>query len=132
MRIFLACHCLSSSVNSSVSLFMRVILQIRMVNKRFCRNTLFYTFLRNIILSRFFLKPSYLNISKCFFWRTKMCWFWTKKITRSNFFYINTTGKNRYLLNVLKWPDTLWKSCSSCCKILKVCLTISGRYSLKA
>ena len=27
--------------------------------------------------------------------------------------------------NVLKWSDTLWKSWSICCKIFKVCLTIS-------
>ena len=29
-----------------------------------------------------------------------------------------------------KWSDTLSKSCSICCKIFKVCLTILGHYPL--
>ena len=31
---------------------------------------------------------------------------------------------NPLLRNVVKWSDTLSKSCSKCCKIFKVCLTI--------
>ena len=34
------------------------------------------------------------------------------------------------MLNVPKWSDTLQKSCSKCCKIFKVCLTILGHYIL--
>ena len=33
--------------------------------------------------------------------------------------------------NVPIWPDTLKRSCSICCKISKVCLTILGLYALK-
>ena len=33
--------------------------------------------------------------------------------------------------NVSKWSDTLQKSCSKCCKIFKVCLTILGHYAIK-
>ena len=33
--------------------------------------------------------------------------------------------------NVPKWSDTLQKSCSKCCKIFKVCLTILAHYALK-
>ena len=29
------------------------------------------------------------------------------------------------------WSDTLKKSCSKCCNIFKVCLTILGHYALK-
>ena len=32
--------------------------------------------------------------------------------------------------NVSKWLDTLQKSCSICCKVFKVCLTILGRYAI--
>ena len=31
---------------------------------------------------------------------------------------------NSLLWNVVKWPNTLLKSCSKCCKNFKVCLTI--------
>ena len=33
--------------------------------------------------------------------------------------------------NVPKLSDTVQKCCSICCKILKLCLTIFGRYTLK-
>ena len=33
--------------------------------------------------------------------------------------------------NVWKWSGTLWKSCNICCKIFKVCLTISKNYASK-
>ena len=54
----------------------------------------------------------------------------------NNKFYI-LLGKKSDLFNPLmhnapKWSDTLKKSCSICCKIFKVCLTILGRYALKA
>ena len=32
--------------------------------------------------------------------------------------------------NVTKWSDTVLKSCSKCCKIFKLCLTILGHYEL--
>ena len=38
---------------------------------------------------------------------------------------------NPFVYNVLKWSDTVIKSCSLSCKIFKVCLAILGRYSLK-
>ena len=38
---------------------------------------------------------------------------------------------NHLLRNVLKWSDTLKKSCSKCCKILKVCLTILRHCEVK-
>ena len=38
---------------------------------------------------------------------------------------------NPLMNNVLKWLDTLQKSCSKCCKIFKVCLTILAHYALK-
>ena len=38
---------------------------------------------------------------------------------------------NPLMLNVPKWYDTLLKSCSICCKIFKVSLTILGHYALK-
>ena len=38
---------------------------------------------------------------------------------------------NRLMHNVPKSSDTLSKSCSKFCKILKVCLTILGHYELK-
>ena len=38
---------------------------------------------------------------------------------------------NPLMNNVLKWLDTLQKSCSKCCKIFKVCLTILRHYALK-
>ena len=38
---------------------------------------------------------------------------------------------NPLMHNVLKWSDTLQKSCSICCKIFKVCLTILRRYALR-
>ena len=39
---------------------------------------------------------------------------------------------NILMHNVPKWSDTLLKSCTICCKIFKVCLTILGFYALKA
>ena len=33
--------------------------------------------------------------------------------------------------NVTKWSDTLWKSCSICCKIFKMCLIILRHYALR-
>ena len=38
---------------------------------------------------------------------------------------------NPLMLNVREWSETLYKSCSKCCKIFKVCLTILGHYALK-
>ena len=38
---------------------------------------------------------------------------------------------NSLMYNIPKWSDTLWKSCSKCCKIFKVCLTILEHYALK-
>ena len=38
---------------------------------------------------------------------------------------------NPLMHNVPKWSDRLLKSCSICCKIFKVCLTILGHYALK-
>ena len=38
---------------------------------------------------------------------------------------------NPLMHNVPKWLDTLQKSCSKCCKIFKVYLTILGHYALK-
>ena len=40
-------------------------------------------------------------------------------------------GVNPLMHNVPKWSDTLHKSCSKCCKIFKVCLTILVHYALK-
>ena len=41
------------------------------------------------------------------------------------------TKINPLIHNVPKWSDTHLKSCSICCKIFKVCLTILGHYALK-
>ena len=38
---------------------------------------------------------------------------------------------NPLLHNVVKWSDTLLKSCSKCCKICKVCLTILRHCEVK-
>ena len=38
---------------------------------------------------------------------------------------------NPLLGNVVKWSDTLLKSCSICCKIFKVCLTILRHCEVK-
>ena len=38
---------------------------------------------------------------------------------------------NPLMHNVPKWSDTLQKSCSKCCKIFRVYLTILGHYALK-
>ena len=38
---------------------------------------------------------------------------------------------NYLLCNVVKWSDTLQKSCSKCCKIFKVCLAILRHYEVK-
>ena len=38
---------------------------------------------------------------------------------------------NPFMHNVPKWSDALLKSCSICCKIFKMCLTILGQYALK-
>ena len=38
---------------------------------------------------------------------------------------------NPLMHNVPKRSDALLKSCSICCKILKVCLNILGHYALK-
>ena len=55
-----------------------------------------------------------------------------------NFFYMNLINSmfqenwvNPLIHNVRKWSDTLQKSCSICCKIFKVCLTIFEHYALK-
>ena len=42
-----------------------------------------------------------------------------------------TNNINPLMHNVPTWSDTLQKSCSICCKIFKVSLTISGNYALK-
>ena len=39
---------------------------------------------------------------------------------------------NPLMHNVPKWSDTLQKSCSKCCKIFKVRLTILEHYALKS
>ena len=44
----------------------------------------------------------------------------------SNLYSISTKEINPLMHNILKWSDARWKSCSICCKILKVCLTIFG------
>ena len=44
------------------------------------------------------------------------------------FFY---TMINPLMHNVLKWSDTLQKSCSKIYKVFKVCLTTLGHYALK-
>ena len=38
---------------------------------------------------------------------------------------------NPLMHNLLKWPDALEKSCNTCCKIFKVCLTVLGNYAFK-
>ena len=38
---------------------------------------------------------------------------------------------NPLLCNVVNWSDTLQKSCSICCKIFKVCLTILRHCEVK-
>ena len=44
----------------------------------------------------------------------------------------NFVSLNLLMHKVPKWPDTLKTSCSQCCKVFKVSLTILGHYKLKA
>ena len=46
-------------------------------------------------------------------------------------FFIYLYGINPLMHNVPKWADTLYKSCSICCRIFKVRLPILGHYALK-
>ena len=44
---------------------------------------------------------------------------------------LHMNESNPLLRNVAKWSDTLKKSCSKCCKIFKVCLTILQHCEVK-
>ena len=50
---------------------------------------------------------------------------------RKNNFFEKKKLFSPLMHNVPKWSDTLSRSCSICCKIFKVCLTILGYYALK-
>ena len=47
------------------------------------------------------------------------------------FFIFTLIFINPLLLNVVKWSDTFLKSCSICCKIFKMCLTILQHCEVK-
>ena len=53
------------------------------------------------------------------------------KVQRSYYGWTGCVFFNPLLRNVVKWSDTILKSCSKCCKIFKVCLTILRHYEVK-
>ena len=102
-------------------------LKLRSENYFLLQTTTKYTRIdRHFYADHFLSKHHDLN-SHCF--RTMLLSF---IITSSNchvrsFFWLF----NPLMHNVPKWSDTLQKSCSKCCKLFKVCLTILGHYALK-
>ena len=62
------------------------------------------------------------NSSRIHTWRLFVWFFFLRRSQK--WILISIFLFNPLLRNVVKWPDTLLKSCSKCCKIFKVCLTI--------
>ena len=55
----------------------------------------------------------------------------TVSVSGHNLDTAKTSTLDPLMHNVSKWSNTLQKSCSICCKIFKVCLTILEQYALK-
>ena len=84
----------------------------------------FYCFLDTCIKNDYFIIALSYKMFSCMMMVYLRNWcFWLSK---------NLRVFNPLMHNVPKWSDTLLKSCSICCKILKVCLTILWQCEVKS
>ena len=93
--------------------------------------------LSSIDITPFHSTPiSTVYLCKCMIWNLMWCriethWLLFFEVYHEKYLGSSETMVDHLMHNVPKWSDRLSKSCSKCCKIFKVCLTILGHYALK-